>query len=118
MHHLVAVTRRGDGTRASIGSAGSDPPRYGLRPPRAAQEARREGRGEFWTAEGEELIAGARRTTGKVVAGGEKIGRTAAERTKNLTPRRPAREEGVHAAGRPVGRPVEHDRGEDLRAAS
>lgn len=81
-------------------------------------EARREGRGEFWTAEGEELIAGARRTTGKVVAGSEKIGRTAAERTKNLTPRRPSREEGVHAAGRPVGSPVEDDRGEDLRAAS
>ena len=33
-----------------------------------AIEARREGRGEFWTPEGQELINGARRTTGKVVA--------------------------------------------------
>lgn len=54
-------------------------------------EARREGRGEFWTAEGEELIAGARRTTEKVKARGEQLGRTAAERTKDLASRLPER---------------------------
>jgi hypothetical protein len=47
-------------------------------------EARREGRGGFWTAEGEEMIAGARRTTEKVrVRGGEIVG-SAAERTKRV----------------------------------
>lgn len=56
-------------------------------------EARREGRGEFWTAEGEELIAGARRTTGKVVARSEELGRTAAERTKSLAAKAPERSE-------------------------
>lgn len=44
-------------------------------------EARREGRGDFWTAEGEELIAGARRTGEKVRTKGERLGRTAVERT-------------------------------------
>lgn len=44
-------------------------------------EARREGRGGFWTAEGEELIAGARRTGEKVRTRGEQLGRSAAERT-------------------------------------
>ncbi|GAA5157758.1 hypothetical protein [Ornithinimicrobium tianjinense] len=47
-------------------------------------EARREGRGEFWTPEGEELIAGARRTTEKVRArSGELVG-TAAEKTRRV----------------------------------
>lgn len=63
-------------------------------------EARREGRGEFWTAEGEELIAGARRTTGKVVARGEELGRSAAERTRGLSSRMPER--GAHAVGAPA----------------
>lgn len=54
-------------------------------------EARREGRGEFWTPEGEELIAGARRTTEKVKARGEQLGRTAAERTRDLKARLPER---------------------------
>ncbi len=54
-------------------------------------EARREGRGEFWTAEGEELIAGARRTGEKVRTRGELLGRTAAERTRDLAPRAPVR---------------------------
>lgn len=34
-------------------------------------EARREGRGDFWTPEGEELIAGVRRTGEKVRSRGE-----------------------------------------------
>lgn len=47
-------------------------------------EARREGRGEFWTPEGEELIAGARRTTEKVrTRSGELVG-TAAEKTRRV----------------------------------
>lgn len=50
-------------------------------------EARREGRGEFWTPEGEELIAGARRTGKMVRHRGEEIGRSAAERTKALRAR-------------------------------
>ncbi|AXH94866.1 hypothetical protein [Ornithinimicrobium avium] len=54
-------------------------------------EARREGRGEFWTAEGEELIAGARRTTDKVRHRGERLGRSAAERTRDLAARLPER---------------------------
>lgn len=54
-------------------------------------EARREGRGEFWTAEGEELIAGARRTTEKVRHRGEQFGRTAAERTRDLAAKLPER---------------------------
>lgn len=79
-------------------------------------EARREGRGDFWTQEGEELIAGARRTTGKVVARGEEIGRTAAERTKHLAPRRGERV----AGGAPLAASSTDgdDRGQDLRAAS
>lgn len=55
-------------------------------------EARREGRGAFWTAEGEELIAGARRTTDKARArGGDLVG-TAVRRARTR-------------AGRPAGRP-------------
>ncbi|GGK62647.1 hypothetical protein [Ornithinimicrobium pekingense] len=64
-------------------------------------EARREGRGGFWTPEGEELIAGARRTGEKVRTRGEQLSRTAAERTRGLTSRRPegdAREPGVDAS--------------------
>lgn len=51
-------------------------------------EARREGRGGFWTVEGEEMIAGARRTTEKVrVRGGEIVG-SAAERTRRVVSER------------------------------
>ncbi|WP_122261494.1 hypothetical protein [Ornithinimicrobium cerasi] len=58
-------------------------------------EARREGRGAFWTAEGEELIAGARRTTEKVRArSGDLVG-SAAERTRSLASRPAARDEVV-----------------------
>ncbi len=53
-------------------------------------EARREGRGDFWTAEGEELIAGARRTGEKVRTRGERLGRTAAERAGLSAPGTPA----------------------------
>lgn len=54
-------------------------------------EARREGRGEFWTAEGEELIAGARRAGEKVVSRGESLASSAAERTRELKERLPER---------------------------
>ncbi len=65
-------------------------------------EARREGRGEFWTPEGEELIAGARRTTAKVRARGERIGRSAGGVTKDLAARLPERRTARAATG---GRP-------------
>lgn len=52
-------------------------------------EARREGRGEFWTAEGEELIAGARRTGEKVRNRGEQLRRSTAARTRDLAARLP-----------------------------
>lgn len=90
-------------------------------------EARREGRGEFWTPEGEELIAGARRTTEKVKARGEQIGRTAAERTRDLKARLPERgqapsvEDGPGQPGTAARSDVETDRGTDgshYRAAS
>lgn len=85
-------------------------------------EARREGRGEFWTPEGEELIAGARRTTTKVKAKGEELGRTAAERTKGLAARRPEREEqGRRIAGADPARELgdgDLDERQDYRAAS
>ncbi|WP_083673510.1 MULTISPECIES: hypothetical protein [Serinicoccus] len=51
-------------------------------------EARREGRGEFWTPEGEELIAGARRRGEQVRSRGEQLGRSAAQRTQALRERR------------------------------
>ncbi len=54
-------------------------------------EARREGRGEFWTPEGEELIAGARRRSEQVRSRGEQLGRSAAQRTQALRERRPER---------------------------
>lgn len=61
-------------------------------------EARREGRGEFWTAEGEELIAGVRRTTEKVGAKvrqrGGQLGSTAAARTQKGRERRARAGEG------------------------
>lgn len=60
-------------------------------------EARREGRGEFWTAEGEELIAGVRRT-------GERVGGK-------------VRAQGQHAVRRSTP-PKKDPSGEDLRAAS
>lgn len=82
-------------------------------------EARREGRGEFWTPEGEELIAGARRTTGKVVARGEELGRTAAERTKNLAPRRERdADHGHHVAGARPSHSSDLDDEGEYRAAS
>ncbi|ANS80654.1 hypothetical protein SGUI_3258 [Serinicoccus hydrothermalis] len=51
-------------------------------------EARREGRGEFWTPEGEELIAGARRRGEQVRSRGEQLGRSAAQRTQAMRDRR------------------------------
>lgn len=45
-------------------------------------EARREGRGGFWTPEGEELIAGARRTGERVRSRSEQLSRTATRRTQ------------------------------------
>lgn len=87
-------------------------------------EARREGRGEFWTAEGEELIAGARRTTEKVRArGGELVG-TAAERTKELAGQvteRSAASGHHHRTHQPVAEDLSdeaHGRDEPLRHAS
>lgn len=88
-------------------------------------EARREGRGEFWTAEGEELIAGVRRTSGRV---GEKVrqrssqlGSSAVERTQAMRARRS--EAGGADAGRgpapEAGSQPPSDRPDgDLRAAS
>lgn len=107
-------------------------------------DARRQGRAAFWTPEGEELIAGARRTGEKVRERGEQIGRTAAERTRGLRARLPERAAGPDAvaeatagaagsangspqAGRPGGSRVVRDKvyegpGEDgdpdFRAAS
>ena len=87
-------------------------------------EARREGRGEFWTPEGEELIAGARRTTAKVRARGERIGRSASVVTKDLAARRPERRTDRAASGGRVaaegGAQGSDDRGHDAsyRAAS
>lgn len=70
-------------------------------------EARREGRGEFWTPEGEELIAGVRRTGErvgeKVKQRGSQLGSTAVERSQALReklPERPAT--GEYAVGRPA----------------
>lgn len=85
-------------------------------------EARREGRGDFWTPEGEELIAGARRTTEKVRARGGQLGRTAAERTRDLASRLPERagqQPGPEAAA-PAGRPDQPEADADghFRAAS
>ena len=54
-------------------------------------EARREGRGDFWTPEGEELIAGARRTGEKVRERGTQLTRTAAGATQQLRERLPER---------------------------
>lgn len=70
-------------------------------------EARREGRGEFWTAEGEELIAGVRRTSErvgeKVRERGSQLGTTAVERGQALRERLPERPTaGQHAVGRPA----------------
>ena len=102
-------------------------------------EARREGRGGFWTAAGEELIAGARRTTEKVRHRGEQLGRTAAERTRDLAAKLPDlggdRRAGAEHAGveqvaaehvaadpdrepQPDDREVDPDRPEGYRAAS
>lgn len=67
-------------------------------------EARREGRGEFWTPEGEELIAGARRTGEKVRTRGEQLGRTAADRTKELAARL-AERGATEASGTDAGAP-------------
>jgi hypothetical protein len=72
-------------------------------------EARREGRGEFWTPEGEELIAGARRTGEKVRTRGEQLGRTAADRTKELAARLPERG-ATEGSGTDAGTPGEEPR--------
>lgn len=88
-------------------------------------EARREGRGEFWTAEGEELIAEARRTTEKVrVRSGEIVG-TAAERTKEMASRAaeaaPRRSTGSHepaTTGSATAAPVGEDPEPEMRRAS
>lgn len=79
-------------------------------------EARREGRGEFWTPEGEELIAGARRTTEKVKARGEQLGRTAAERTKDLAARRPERGEQTTVSDQPGPHETSADNSVDANA--
>ena len=50
-------------------------------------EARREGRGEFWSPEGEELLAGARRTGQKVVTRSEQLAGSASQRTRALRSR-------------------------------
>lgn len=80
-------------------------------------EARQEGRGEFWTAEGEELIAGARRTSEKVRERSTTLSRTAVERTQQLRERLPERRAGAHtrAADEPAHRGDAE--GPDLRAA-
>ena len=80
-------------------------------------EARREGRGDFWTPEGEELIAGARRTGEKVRERGTQLSRTAAGATQQLRERRPARR--PEAGPRPeTGARAEAGADSDLRAAS
>lgn len=87
-------------------------------------EARREGRGEFWTAEGEELIAGVRRTGEKVKQRGSQLGSTAVERSQALREKLPERSAGgQHAVGRPDApqadpAPAAGPSDEDLRAAS
>lgn len=60
-------------------------------------EARREGRGDFWTPEGEELIAGVRRTGEKVRSRGEQ------------------RYADARGASAPVSRRDEDMRDEDMR---
>jgi hypothetical protein len=85
-------------------------------------EARREGRGGFWTAEGEELIAGVRRTGervgGKVKAQGSRLGSSAVERSQTLRERLPERPaQGEHAVRRSTP-PTTDPSDEDLRAAS
>lgn len=81
-------------------------------------EARREGRGEFWTPEGEELIAGARRTGEKVRTRGEQLGRSAADRTRSLASRLP--EGGSERRGEQPSRtePTVGRSDDDYRAAS
>lgn len=81
-------------------------------------EARREGRGEFWTPEGEELIAGARRTSEKVRERGTTLSRSAVQRTQQLRERLPERR--VDAGARAVGAPAprEDADAQDLRPAS
>lgn len=86
-------------------------------------EARREGRGEFWTPEGEELIAGARRTTGKVRERGTQLTRTTAERTQVLREKLPERRVAHQTAPAPAGEHTEGSPAEgrderDFRAAS
>ncbi|MGC5584047.1 hypothetical protein ACQE98_04910 [Ornithinimicrobium sp. W1679] len=82
-------------------------------------EARREGRGEFWTPEGEELLAGARRTGQKVVTRSERIAGTATQRTQALRSRGAERDRRTAAApdrGAPTG--GDHEDDDRLRAAS
>lgn len=81
-------------------------------------EARREGRGEFWTAEGEEIVAGVRRTSAKVRERGTQLGSSAVERTQALRDRLPERPaEGQRSPGRSRSEKAEPP-APDLRAAS
>lgn len=91
-------------------------------------EARREGRGEFWTAEGEELIAGIRRTREKVGAkvkerrsqlGSGTAGRTPAMRERRSVAGEPAGDASTAAQAHPSKSSESSDPSdEDLRAAS
>ena len=75
-------------------------------------EARREGRGEFWTPEGEELIAGAKRAGEKVVSKGEALATSAAEHTRELRERFSERRSGTEQSDS-EGEPV-RDQSSDL----
>lgn len=86
-------------------------------------EARREGRDEFWTSEGEELIAGVRRTSGRVRERGSRLSSSAVERTQALRSRLPERSAGASGvADDQSDQDRSSDRSEppaeDLRAAS
>lgn len=82
-------------------------------------EARREGRGEFWTTEGEEFIAGARRTGERVRERGTQLGRTAAERTQAIRERIPERRaQGGHGSASIQPEAHTEPTGPDLREAS
>ncbi|WP_289018492.1 hypothetical protein [uncultured Ornithinimicrobium sp.] len=83
-------------------------------------EARREGRGEFWTPEGEELLAGARRTGQKVVTRSEQLAGSASQRTQALRSRVGEREVRTARQGPARGSSDGSDREDDdrLRPAS
>lgn len=90
-------------------------------------EARREGRGGFWTAEGEDLIAGVRRTGERVRQRSSQLGSTAAERIQAMRGGRSVEDQGAVARPRaaeagpqpPSGSGSGSDQPDaDLRAAS